>query len=101
MGPRSEDRGKDPVATPKPLRLSLQWGRGPKTTERSWSRHGPSSAEASMGPRSEDHGKIVRVRVGNQASMGPRSEDRGKKFGNGQWDYLKAASMGPRSQVRN
>jgi len=128
MGPSSEDDGKLSTRDSGALVPWLQWGRRPKTTERS--HPAPRFRQrrcASMGPSSEDDGKysgpststaldipsfngaVVRRRrkAGGQtkattwipkASMGPSSEDDGKVKSSRKTLTSHLASMGPSSE---
>ncbi len=82
----------------------LQWGRVRKNAEGwDWDRRISGFQTASMGPRSEERGRLaVRVNftVPAHASMGPRSEERGRGTPGSILLVSDDASMGPRSEER-
>jgi len=104
MGPRSEERGELAFSAPTSRPASLQWGRAPRSAERSRVRaQKPQPTYASMGPRSEERGELKATLLppsDGYASMGPRSEERGERLPSRSIVSVTKASMGPRSEER-
>ncbi len=62
-----------------------------------------ANAEASMGPRSRERGRLIQQsaeRIAGNASMGPRSRERGRRRRAARPRRAHHASMGPRSRER-